>query len=109
MGNAIYRPKGAAGEYSAWACNFYTGCSNDCQYCYCKQGVMSHVWDTEPHLKKCFRNEEHALRENASKSVDEKPEAKKAPAKKAAPKKAAAKKPAAKKAAKPAEKKAEKA
>ena len=62
MGNAIYRPKGAAGEYSAWACNFYTGCSNDCQYCYCKQGVMSHVWDTEPHLKKCFRNEEHALR-----------------------------------------------
>ena len=54
-------------------------------------------------------NEEHALRENASKSVDEKPEAKKAPAKKAAPKKAAAKKPAAKKAAKPAEKKAEKA
>ncbi len=54
-------------------------------------------------------NEEHALRENAVKSVDEKPEAAKAPAKKAAPKKAAAKKPAAKKAAKPAEKKAEKA
>lgn len=54
-------------------------------------------------------NEEHALRENAVKSVDEKPEAAKAPAKKAAPKKAAAKKPAAKKAAKPTEKKAEKA
>ncbi len=54
-------------------------------------------------------NEEHALRENAVKSVDEKSEAAKAPAKKAAPKKAAAKKPAAKKAAKPAEKKAEKA
>ncbi len=61
-GKAIYQPKGRAGEYSAWACNFYTGCSNDCQYCYCKRGVMSHVWDTKPHLKKCFRNEEHALR-----------------------------------------------
>lgn len=23
---------------------------------------MSHVWDVKPHLKKCFRNEEHALR-----------------------------------------------
>lgn len=54
-------------------------------------------------------NEEHALRENAVKSVDEKSEAAKAPAKKAASKKAAPKKPAAKKAAKPTEKKAEKA
>ena len=61
-GKAIYQPKGRAGEYSAWACNFYTGCSNNCQYCYCKRGVMSHVWDTKLHLKKCFRNEEHALR-----------------------------------------------
>ena len=54
-------------------------------------------------------NEEHALRENASKSVDEKTEAKNAPAKKAAPKKKKKKKPAAKKTAKPVEKKAEKA
>lgn len=43
-GKAIYNPKGKAGEYSEWACNFYTGCSNNCQYCYCKRGVMSHAW-----------------------------------------------------------------
>lgn len=58
---AIYNPSGRAGEYSYWACNFYTGCSHDCQYCYCKRGVMSSVWSTEPKLKKCFKNEEHAL------------------------------------------------
>ena len=60
-GKAIYQPKGAAGEYAAWACNFFTGCSNNCTYCYCKRGVMSHVWDTAPHLKKCFKDEEHAI------------------------------------------------
>ncbi len=59
-GKAIYQPTGKAGEYSAWACNFYTGCSNNCQYCYCKRGVMSHVWDTVPRLKKCFKDETHA-------------------------------------------------
>lgn len=61
MGNALYRPKGKAAEYSEWAVNFYTGCSNDCDYCYCKRGVLSHVWDNKPHLKKCFRSEEHAI------------------------------------------------
>ena len=61
-GKAIYEPSGKAAEYSPWACNFYTGCSNDCDYCYCKRGVMAHVWDTTPRLKKCFKNEEHALR-----------------------------------------------
>lgn len=60
-GKAIYQPSGKAAEYSPWACNFYTGCSNDCEYCYCKRGVMSHVWSTEPKLKKCFKNVEHAL------------------------------------------------
>lgn len=60
-GKAIYQPTGKAAEYSPWACNFYTGCSNDCEYCYCKRGVMSHVWSTEPKLKKCFKDEEHAL------------------------------------------------
>ena len=60
-GKAIYQPTGKAAEYSPWACNFYTGCSNDCEYCYCKRGVMSHVWSTEPKLKKCFKNECHAL------------------------------------------------
>lgn len=60
-GKAIYEPSGKAAEYSPWACNFYTGCSNDCDYCYCKRGVMAHVWDTTPRLKKCFKDEEHAL------------------------------------------------
>ena len=60
-GKALYEPKGKAAEYSPWAVNFYTGCSNDCEYCYCKRGVMSHVWDNKPHLKKCFLNEDDAL------------------------------------------------
>lgn len=61
-GKAIYQPTGKAAEYSPWACNFYTGCSNDCEYCYCKRGVLSHVWSTEPRLKKCFKDKEHALK-----------------------------------------------
>lgn len=60
-GHAIYQPSGKAAEYSPWACNFFTGCSNDCQYCFCKRGVMSRVWDTTPRLKKCFATEHHAL------------------------------------------------
>lgn len=60
-GKAIYQPSGKAAEYSGWACNFFTGCSNDCEYCYCKRGVMKHVWNTEPKLKKCFKNKTHAI------------------------------------------------
>lgn len=60
-GKTIYQPKGAALEYAPWACNFYTGCSNDCEYCYCKRGVMSHVWSAEPKLKKCFKNKGDAI------------------------------------------------
>jgi DNA repair photolyase len=60
-GKSLYRPTGKAGEYSAWACNFYTGCSNNCSYCYCKRGVMSHVWSDEPMLKKCFKDKDHAV------------------------------------------------
>lgn len=60
-GKAIYNPSGKAGEYSHWACNFYTGCSNDCKYCYCKRGVMSHVWSDKPRLKRCFADEKDAL------------------------------------------------
>ena len=60
-GKAIYNPKGKAGEYAPWACNFYTGCSNDCEYCYCKRGFLSHVWDDVPHLKKCFKDVTDAL------------------------------------------------
>lgn len=60
-GKAIYNPSGKAGEYSYWACNFYTGCSNDCNYCYCKRGVLSSTWSIEPKLKSCFKDESHAL------------------------------------------------
>lgn len=60
-GKALYRPTGKAGEYSAWACNFFTGCSHNCSYCYCKRGVMSHVWSYTPRLKKCFKDFDHAL------------------------------------------------
>jgi len=60
-GKAIYNPSGKAGEYAEWACNFYTGCSNNCNYCYCKRGVMSHTWSTTPKLKSCFKDENHAL------------------------------------------------
>ncbi len=60
-GKAIYQPSGKAAEYSPWACNFFTGCTNDCEYCYCKRGVMSHIWSTDPKLKKCFKNDADAL------------------------------------------------
>ena len=60
-GKAIYNPSGKAGEYSYWACNFYTGCSNNCEYCYCKKGVMAHTWSDKPKLKACFKDEHHAL------------------------------------------------
>ena len=62
MSNAIYKPKGKAGEYAEWACNLYVGCSNDCAYCYCKKGVLSHAMGGPvPKLKTCFRDEDHAL------------------------------------------------
>lgn len=61
-GKAIYSPKGKAGEYAKYACNFYVGCSNDCEYCYCKKGVLSHAMGKPtPTLKKCFKNEEDAM------------------------------------------------
>lgn len=60
-GKALYQPSGKAAEYSSWAVNFYTGCSNDCEYCYCKRGVLSHVWNNKPRLKKCFKDEKRAF------------------------------------------------
>lgn len=54
-GKAIYSPKGKAGEYAKYAVNFYIGCSNDCDYCYCKRGVLGHaIGKPTPTLKKCF-------------------------------------------------------
>lgn len=61
-GKAIYNPSGKAGEYSYWACNFYVGCSNGCEYCYCKKGILAgSMGQDKPQLKKCFRDEKHAL------------------------------------------------
>lgn len=60
-GKAIYNPSGKAGEYAAWACNFFTGCSNDCQYCYCKKGFLANTWSDKAQLKKCFQDKYHAL------------------------------------------------
>jgi DNA repair photolyase len=59
---AIYKPKGAAKEYSEWACNFHIGCSNGCEYCYCKKGRGAAVLGGDkPTLKKCFKDENNAL------------------------------------------------
>ncbi|GHU97360.1 hypothetical protein FACS1894156_8920 [Bacteroidia bacterium] len=61
-GKAIYNPSGKAGEYSYWACNFYVGCSNGCKYCYCKKGIFKGTMGGDkPTLKKCFKDENHAL------------------------------------------------
>ena len=62
-GKAIDEPVGKAGEYAKYACNFYVGCSNDCNYCYCKRGVLAHAMGKpQATLKKCFADEEQALR-----------------------------------------------
>lgn len=61
-GKALYSPKGAAAEYAAVGCNIYTGCPNDCEYCYLKRGVLSHAMGgTDVKLKSCFKDEENAL------------------------------------------------
>lgn len=62
MSKAIYMPKGKAGEYAKYACNFYIGCSNDCEYCYCKRGLLGHAMGApKATLKKCFKDSRHAL------------------------------------------------
>lgn len=63
MGKAIYKPKGKAAEYGKYACNFHVGCSNGCTYCYCKKGILSKSMGGDvPVLKKCFKDEGHALK-----------------------------------------------
>lgn len=61
-GKAIYTPSGKAGEYSYWAVNFYNGCSANCDYCYCKKGIMSSLWSTTPKLKKGLTDLNYPLR-----------------------------------------------
>lgn len=58
-GKAIYQPKGRAAEYAKWACNFYVGCSNGCEYCYLKKGRGAKILGgNKPALKKCFIKDE---------------------------------------------------
>ena len=60
-GKALYTPKGAAREYAAVGCNFYTGCPHNCEYCYLKRGAPSkQLGGTEVQLKKCFKDVAHA-------------------------------------------------
>ena len=59
---AIYKPKGKAGEYASFACNFFVGCSNNCAYCYLKKGIgKKTLGGDKPVLKKCFRNWQDAI------------------------------------------------
>jgi DNA repair photolyase len=61
-GKAIYSPSGKAGEYAEYACNFYVGCSNQCEYCYLRKGIgKATLGGDTPTLKKCFKDETHAL------------------------------------------------
>lgn len=61
-GKALYQPKGKAGEYSHWACNFFVGCSNGCEYCFLKKGIgKATLGGDTPTLKKCFSSESEAL------------------------------------------------
>ena len=60
-GKAIYCPTGKAGEYATYACNFFVGCSNGCEYCYLKKGIGAKVLGIDhPELKKCFKDFDHA-------------------------------------------------
>lgn len=61
-GKAIYQPAGKAAEYAKWACNFYVGCSNGCEYCYLKKGRGAKILGGDkPTLKKCFKDENDAI------------------------------------------------
>lgn len=60
--DAIYRPTGAAAEYSKVAAGFYVGCPNGCDYCYLKKGPTSGTLGGDcVKLKKCFKSEADAV------------------------------------------------
>jgi len=73
-GRAIYTTKGAAREYGRVGCNFYTGCPNECSYCYLKRGAPGKLLGgNEVRLKKCFKDENDALavfRREVEKHID---------------------------------------
>jgi len=59
---AIKMPEGKASEYAKYSCNFYVGCSNECEYCYLKKGRGKAILGGNiPTLKKYFKDENHAL------------------------------------------------
>lgn len=61
-GKVIYNPSGKAGEYSAWAANFYNGCSAKCEYCYNRHGRSEKIVGCDvPILKKSLINEQKAI------------------------------------------------
>ncbi len=58
---AIYRPAGAALEYSHWGCNLYVGSSHRGSYCYNCCGVFKHILGgSTPTLKKSLGTPEQA-------------------------------------------------
>ena len=57
-GKCIYKPNGKAGEYSAWACNLYNGCTHNCSYCFNNHSLMAAtVGGTNVRLKKSLVDE----------------------------------------------------
>ncbi len=61
-GKAIYKPNGKAGEFSAWAANFYNGCTHACSYCYNSRGLTSGtLGGTNVRLKTSLVNEQAAF------------------------------------------------
>lgn len=62
MGKIIYEAKGKASEYAKYAFSAYVGCSNKCSYCYLRKGRFAKILGGDkPTLKKCFKDEDHAL------------------------------------------------
>lgn len=60
--DAIYKPSGKAGEYAEWAASIFVGCSNGCEYCYLKKGVLAHAMGgNTPKLKRCFTDNDDAI------------------------------------------------
>ena len=57
----IYKPSGKAGEFSAWACNLYNGCTHNCNYCYNSHSLMTAtVGGINVRLKKSLVDEQTA-------------------------------------------------
>jgi len=61
-GKIIYQTTGSASEYAKYGFSAYLGCSVGCHYCYNKKGRFAKVLGGNvPTLKKCFKDESHAL------------------------------------------------